>query len=152
MNENEEYKEIKYTITRLLARREHSCHELALKLKLREFDTELVAYWLKKFAESDIQSDQRFAEMLVRSKINKGAGELGVKNEFRIHCIDEDIVKTVLEHLEIDWFEQAVNVLAKKIGNTQLDEPKVYQKYYRFMLQRGFTAEQIHYAMGVLKG
>lgn len=151
MSTNEAYKEIKYTITRLLARREQSRHELVNKLKLRKFDTELSEQWLNKFAQSDIQSDERYAEMLARSKINKGVGELSIRNEFRLHQIDDGIVNRVLTNLDMDWFEHAVRVLEKKKGQAQLCEPKVHQKYYRFMLQRGFSAEQIHYAMGVLK-
>tara|TARA_R110002167_G_scaffold1441_16_gene6898 strand:+ start:9862 stop:10320 length:459 start_codon:yes stop_codon:yes gene_type:complete len=151
MSINEPCKEIKYTITRLLARREHSRHELVGKLKLRNYDTELCEQWLNKFAQSDIQSDERYAEMLARSKVNKGAGELSIRNEFRLHHIDDDIVNRVLTQLDMDWFEHAVLVLEKKKGHAQLSEPKVYQKYYRFMLQRGFSAEQIHYAMGVLR-
>lgn len=151
MNTNDDYQEIKYTITRLLARREHSRHELINKLKQRDFDGELVLQWLIKFAESDIQSDERFAEMLARSKVNKGMGELRVKNEIKLHRIDSGIAHRVLSALEVDWFEHAVTVLTKKKGQSKLSEPKVYQKYYRFMLQRGFSAEQIHYAMGVLK-
>jgi regulatory protein len=151
MSINEAYQEIKYTITRLLARREHSRHELVNKLKLRKYHTELSEQWLNKFAQSDIQSDERYAEMLARSKINKGVGELSIRNEFRLHQIDDGIVNRVLTNLNMEWFEHAVRVLEKKKRQAQLSEPKVYQKHYRFMLQRGFSAEQIHYAMGVLK-
>lgn len=151
MTNTEAYLEIKYTITRLLARREHSRHELMVKLKLRDCNTESVCEWLNKFAESGIQSDERFAEMLARSKVNKGAGELSIRNEFRLHGISDEIVKRVLHSLQVDWFEHAATVLAKKKGQADLDDAKTYQKYYRFMLQRGFSAEQIHYAMGTLK-
>ncbi|MDP5039854.1 MAG: hypothetical protein NWQ26_03165 [Paraglaciecola sp.] len=39
--------------------------------------------------------------------------------------------------LDVDWFEHAVMVLAKKKGLNQLSDPQDYQKYYRFYAATG---------------
>ncbi|WP_340677291.1 regulatory protein RecX [Paraglaciecola sp.] len=142
---------IKHTITRLLAMREQSLHELALKLRQRNFNGELVQEWLNKFSCADLQSELRFAEMLARSRINKGLGELRLKNEFNQHNISQDIVKRVLQDLSPDWFELALQALNKKNARQGINSAKEQQKYYRFLQQRGFSAEQIHYAIQSLK-
>ncbi|KXI27958.1 regulatory protein RecX [Paraglaciecola hydrolytica] len=151
MTTEDEQQVIKYTITRLLANREHSLHELSLKLRQRNFNHDLVQEWLEKFSQADIQSELRYAEMLARSRINKGSGELGLIKEFKQHKISQEIITRVLKDLEPDWFELALQALAKKNVGRGINDAKEQQKYYRFLLQRGFSAEQIHYAIQSLK-
>lgn len=142
---------IKYTITRLLARREQSRYELYNKLRQQNYSNELIQTWLEKFAQADIQSDQRFAEMLLRSRFNKGYGELRLRQEYKLHQIESSIVAQTLDESGVDWFELAKNVLLKKFKQLKIVEPKQQQKYYRFLQQRGFLGEQIHYAIQSFK-
>lgn len=147
----DEQQVIKYTITRLLASREHSLYELAVKLKQRNFDSALVQHWLEKFSAAELQSDYRFAEMLARSRINKGVGELSLINELKQHQLSHEIIHQVLGHLAPDWFELACQALIKKTSGQPPHDLKTQQKYYRFLQQRGFSAEQIRYAIQSLK-
>lgn len=151
MNTENDQQVIKYTITRLLASREHSRYELAQKLAQRNFNSQLIQDWIEKFAAADIQSDQRFVEMLCRSRVNKGVGELSLRNECRLHKIDADLLNRVLASMQVDWFELAERTLHKKLSGKTIDDARQQQKYYRFMLQRGFSAEQIHYAIQSVK-
>jgi len=151
MTAYDEQQVIKYTITRLLASREQSLHELSIKLKQRNFNEELVQDWLQKFSSADLQSELRFAEMLARSRINKGVGELSLKNELKQHKIPHEMVERVLHELAPDWFELALHALNKKISGGKISSAKEQQKHYRFLLQRGFSSEQIHYAIQSLK-
>lgn len=147
----DEQQVIKYTITRLLANREHSLHELKFKLRQRNFNEELVQQWLEKFSAADLQSDYRFAEMLVRSRINKGVGETSLINELKQHRVTQEHINAVLAELAPDWFELAEQALHKKTAGRVISSPKEQQKYYRFLQQRGFSAEQIRYAIQSLK-
>ena len=151
MAAEDEQLEIKYTITRLLAMREQSLHELARKLRQRNFNADLVQEWLEKFSGADLQSELRFAEMLARSRVNKGVGELSLRSQFKQHNISQDIVTRVLQDLAADWFELALQALTKKTAGQGINSAKEQQKYYRFLQQRGFSAEQIHYAIQSLK-
>jgi regulatory protein len=151
MTAYDEQQVIKYTITRLLASREQSLHELSSKLRQRNFNEELVQDWLQKFSSADVQSELRFAEMLARSRINKGVGELRLRNELKQHKIPQHMVESVLQELAPDWFELALGTLNKKIAGGKINNVKEQQKYYRFLLQRGFSSEQIHYAIQSLK-
>lgn len=62
---------IKYTITRLLAGREDSTHELLKKPLQRDFERHLCLEWIDKFNQHNLQSNERFAEPLIRGRTNK---------------------------------------------------------------------------------
>jgi regulatory protein len=144
---DKDVKIIKYTITRLLAGREHSKHELLKKLLLRDFDRNLSLEWIDKFSQHNLQSNERFAEALIRGRSNKGIGESRIRNELKEHQISEEIVKAAMLELNIDWFELALNVFDKKYSSKPAKDYKDQQKQQRFLYYRGFTHEQIRYAI-----
>ena len=146
MTDNE-VKIINNAITRLLASREHSRQELLNKLINKGFDANLCRQQIEKFSNENIQSDNRFTEVFVRSKAQKGFGESRIRMELREHDIDGAAVSEAIQELEIDWFELAVQVLNKKFGSQSVGDWKEQQKRQRFLQYRGFTGEQIKYAM-----
>lgn len=146
MSENN-IKTIKHTITRLLAGREHSKKELLKKLLVREFEYELSVLWIEKFSEDNLQSEERFTESFIRGRTNKGIGEVRIRNELKDHEIPIELIKQVMKELDTDWFELAVKVFHKRFTGQVSKEWKDQQKQQRFMLYRGFTHEQIKYAL-----
>ena len=146
MAENE-VKIIKYTITRLLAGREHSKHELLKKLMNRDYDRHLCLEWIDKFNQHNLQSDERFAEALIRGRTNKGIGESRIRNDLKEHQISEEIVNAAMLEINIDWFELALKVFEKKYTGKPAKDFKEQLKQQRFLYYRGFTHEQIRYAI-----
>jgi SOS response regulatory protein OraA/RecX len=67
MAENE-VKIIKYSITMLLAGREHSKHELLKKLLIAYFEGHLCIECIDKFNQNNLQSNVRFTESLIRGR------------------------------------------------------------------------------------
>ena len=59
-------------ITKYLSIREHSRLELVNKLSEKGYDTNDIHLALEEFSNRDIQSDDRFTEEFVRSRIKKG--------------------------------------------------------------------------------
>ncbi|MFT4938271.1 MAG: regulatory protein [Paraglaciecola sp.] len=149
MTDNE-CKIINYTITRYLAAREHSRHELLRKLTLKEHDLKLSLQQIDKFSAANIQSEARFAESLVRSRINKGFGEHYIRCQLSEHKIDKELISQAIEScitdLQVDWSELACEVLAKKYRHTPAENWQEQQKRSRFLQYRGFDHEQIRYA------
>ena len=141
---------INYTITRYLAAREHSRHELLRKLLLKEYDQALSLQQLDKFSAANIQSEARFAESLVRGRINKGFGEQYIRSQLTEHRIEPGIISQAIENciteLQIDWYELACQVLAKKYREVPAKNWQEQQKRNRFLQYRGFDHEQIRYA------
>ncbi|SEQ94978.1 regulatory protein [Amphritea atlantica] len=131
----------------LLARREHSRKELRDKLagRCEEVDLEAV---LDDLARNGYQSDQRFTESFIRMRAGQGQGWVKIRFELQRKGIDNELVAAVSEAAEIDWFALAQEMYQRKY-RTGLDRSdyKERAKRMRFMAQRGFTSEQISYAI-----
>lgn len=138
---------INNAITRFLARREHSRQELLTKLVSRGLDETLCRQQIDAFTEQNIQSDRRYAESLVRSRAQKGQGENRIKAELREHNISTNVFYEVNQELEIDWFELARSVALHKYGECPPKDWQEQQKRSRFLQYRGFSLEQIKYAV-----
>lgn len=137
----------------LLARREYSRVELARKLQQKSFDSDEIEACLDALAEQSLQSDARFAESFVRSRIARGQGVIRIKGELRQRGIDQETLTAALAAVEereaVDWFELAKETLARRYDSPG-DTPKERAKRERFLATRGFDFEQIRYALSCL--
>ncbi len=137
---------IRHKLTRLLSRREQSQHELRKKLAELELDSELVDETIAKFTEKDIQSDQRYAEAVVRGAYRRGKGTVFIKRQLNEHEIDYHLVKELVTDGSFDWFESAKAVRIKRFGEDLPVDWEEKQKQMRFLQYRGFVHEQIKFA------
>lgn len=134
-----------------LARREHSRLELYQKLKQRQFEPDVINSELSKLLDEGLQSDERFAEAFLRSRIDKGKGPNIILSELLQRGVDELLVSNVLESIsEGQWCEVAYETMNKKLGNeSELDYDKQL-KLMKFLNNRGFTRSQIERAKNLL--
>lgn len=137
---------IRHKLTRLLSRREHSQMELRKKLGELEVDKSLIDSALAQFAQKDIQSDERYAEAVVRGAYRKGKGPVFVERELNNHDIEFSLVKTLIDDDCFDWFESSKAVRLKRFGGILPEDWAQKQKQMRFLQYRGFNQEQIKYA------
>ncbi len=135
----------------LLARREHSRLELYQKLKKKKFEPNIINAELDKLSDEGLQSDERFAEAFLRSRIDKGKGPNIILSELLQRGVDELLVSNVLESIsEGQWCEVAYETMNKKLGNeSELDYDKQL-KLMKFLNNRGFTRSQIERAKNLL--
>jgi regulatory protein len=135
----------------LLARREHSVRELTAKLDVRGVSAAMAAAVITRLIAARLQSDARFTELYLRQRSARGYGPLRIALELRERGIDEALISTQLRHVveegEIDWFERAATVYAKKYGGRPIEEIKERAKRMRFLQYRGFSHEQIAAAL-----
>jgi regulatory protein len=62
--------------------------------------------------------------------------------------IDRALLETVVDELEIDWFELAQEAYNKKYSTTPANlEYKEKAKRVRYLMYRGFSYDQINFAM-----
>src|SRR4051812_45925376 len=99
---------------KLLARREHSARDLTRKLKARGVGADEAAAAVASVATDGWQSDERFAEMLVRSRVNQGYGPQRIEAELRVAGLPSDQVRAALDNAGVDWNEHARDAHAKK--------------------------------------
>ena len=135
------------TAMNLLARREHSTHELKRKLKVRGMEGIVVDQALATLQEERLLSDERFVEMLVHSRIGKGHGPLRIQAELREHGVSDELIASAVAS-EIDgndtqWHDRIKAVRQKRFGASLPGNINERAKQMRFLQYRGFTSEQI---------
>jgi regulatory protein len=114
---NEDKKAIKSMALRYLARREYSRLELFRKLSLKFSSGENIQFVLDQLKDQGYQSDDRFTEMFIRTKVRAGNGPFKIKIELREKGICESTLLSAFDRQAIDWLEQAKKVHHKHFAN-----------------------------------
>lgn len=146
----------------LLARREHTRHELDTKLcaamhkSQRRLDSPLtpqaqilisglVSEVLDKLEQDQLLSDSRFTESYVNGRLNRGYGPLYIRHQLRQKQVDGALLDNNLQQFDQEqWLEQLSSLINRRLSDTAFPEPgsKEYLKLQRFALSRGFTGSQ----------
>jgi regulatory protein len=127
----------------LLARREHSYKELQTKLSRRFDDADLVAQQLDELIADNLQSDSRFCEIFVRSKIQQGQGPQRISQELKHRGIDNALVQQWLWRADIDWYELLQQLYSRRYRDIEPADQKERAKRMRFLQYRGFSFDLI---------
>ncbi len=128
---------------RLLSRREHSEQELKAKLISRGSRADIVAQVLAELKQRDYLSDQRFTEMLVRTRMERGHGPVKIRYELSAKGVGDEVIEQYLDHPDGAWESILHQVWSKKFGAVMPRSHKEWAKQARFLQSRGFTSEQI---------
>jgi regulatory protein len=130
-----------------LARREHGCSELIKKLTRFGFEADVAGDAVARLIEDGLQSDTRFAEAFVSSRINQGKGPARIRAELREHGVSDGLIDDALTEAGQDWYELAIDVRLKKFGGEQPADFKEKARQMRFLQSRGFDTDQIQVAV-----
>jgi regulatory protein len=139
----------------LLARREHSLHELLDKLASRfpELDpaTGLLPV-LQQLQAEGLQSDQRCAEAFARYRSSRGIGPLRIRAELQQRRIASDLIEAALQQESLDWEALCRAVFRRKFRRNEAGaggrvDARERARWQRFLLQRGFSQGQIRVAL-----
>lgn len=129
---------------KLLARREHSRHELVEKLLRRGCAEDVAAPLVARLEEEGLVSDRRFVESLLRVRRERGCGPLRIERELREKGVAPEIIESWVDETGRGWSELIWQVRRKKFGEGPPRTPAERAKQARFLHSRGFTPEQIH--------
>lgn len=136
-------KQIRFTAMDLLARREHAQKELRQKLRRRYDQHEMIEMVIKALADENWQSDERFAEAFVASRIRKGQGPIRIAMELRERGISDELVTAFVDSSDTHWKSLAADVRERRFGVECPSDMKTKAKQMRFLQYRGFTPEQV---------
>lgn len=135
------------------ARRNHSKHELITKMTSRGADSNLAFEVVDQLAKENLQSDKDFIESKLNSALRQGHGPARFVQSLDQHQLPSDLVQKVIEEISPDWYALAKQVYLKKYANKCLDglsHEAVFKekaKQSRFLFSRGFSSDQIKYAI-----
>lgn len=135
----------------LLAFREHSVQELVTKLSRRfrdsEISTDFLTEAIASLTEDKLQSDRRFAESFVRSRIQKRHGPLRIANDLTGRGVAVALVSEVLGEVSVDWRVVLEELSDRKYGQAKPADAKETAKRVRFFQYRGFSYEYIRHLL-----
>lgn len=127
----------------LLARREHSRKELKLKLRQGGYAGDEASTALDRLGEQHYQDDDRFGEMLVRSRASQGYGPLRLRAELKSHGLSDARIRQLLDQADIDWAGLAATQLRRRYGAKAVTDPSEKARRAQFLLRRGFPAATV---------
>jgi regulatory protein len=127
---------------RWLARREYSVFELTQKLIQRGYDPDTAEQVVADLAKERLVSDERCAEAVTRSAMQRGHGPTRLRHQLQQLGLDQQLIDISLEIDAEAWAQQLQQVWEKRFGE-QAANRKEWAKQARFLQSRGFTSEQI---------
>ena len=130
-----------------LARREHARSELLDKLVRAGFAAQVADDAVERLVEDGLQSDTRFAEAFVRSRINQGKGPARIRADLRERGLSRSLVDEALAVAGEDFFALAREVRLKKFGPDTPMEFREKARQMRFLQSRGFEQDHIQAAV-----
>jgi len=130
-----------------LARREHSCTELCRKMEKFGFEADVTLDAIEQLRKDGLQSDRRFVEAFVQSRISQGKGPTRIRVDLSQRGIGAPMIQDVLGEVDQDWFALASETRRKKYGHDKPVEFKAKARQMRFLQYRGFEPEQIQAAV-----
>ncbi|OOE90387.1 RecX family transcriptional regulator [Salinivibrio sharmensis] len=135
----------------LLARRDHSVHELQQKLTQRGFDQDTIALTLDECLARGWLDDSRFAASLLRQGVSKHHGWLRICQDAKRKGIDTELLARAEQEQDVDWYTLAREAAQRKYadldGRLPPTDQKGKAKRMRFLQSRGFNFDQIQYAL-----
>lgn len=130
-----------------LARREYGRQELINKLAGKGFDRSAVEQAVEQLGEDGLQSDRRFAENFVQSRVNQGKGPVRIRLELAERRIDDATIEFAIEEAGADWYALARDIRVKKFGRGKPTDFKAKARQMRFLQYRGFETAQVQAAV-----
>jgi regulatory protein len=119
----------------LLARREHSKRELKTKLRQGGYEGEETTEAIDRLGEQQYQDDDRFGEVLLRSRIAQGYGPMRLRMELKTHGLSDARIRELLNDAEVQ--------LRRRYGSVGVADPAERAKRAQFLLRRGFDGSTV---------
>src|SRR4051812_21874362 len=91
------------TAVGLLSRREHAQAEIKHKLRYRGYDDETAAEVVDELTRQRLISDDRFAEVFIRGRADRGQGPVRLRAELRQLKIPGELIERRLAGADVDW-------------------------------------------------
>lgn len=129
-----------------LARREYGQQELIRKLADKGYLRRIVEASVHQLTDEGLQSDERFAESFVQSRINQGKGPVRIRLDLGQKGLPDAIIEMAIESAAADWRGLALDVRRRKFGDTPPSDFKAKARQMRFLQYRGFEQDHVQAA------
>ena len=131
----------------LLVRREHSRKELTRKLAERGIENEAASAAVDRLTGDGWQSDARFAEMLVRTRVANSQGPVRIRAELGSHGLDRDAIEAAMATFDGSWRQIAQDLASRRFGPDFISDLAHRRKAADFLYRRGFDGETVRFVL-----
>lgn len=147
MSEVDPQQEMRRLAMQWLARRDFSRQELAARLsrKFPDDSPDAVLDWLE---QKRFLDDTRFAEVFLRSRLERGHGPLRIRQDMRQKGLPDSLIEQQLAEQGADFFALARATRQRRFGALPaFGDRKEQARQLRFLQYRGFTSDQCFHAL-----
>ncbi|MBT5220375.1 MAG: regulatory protein RecX [Woeseia sp.] len=130
-----------------LARREYGHDELVKKLATAGFETAVAADVVAILRSDGLQSDERFTNSFIQSRISLGKGPVRIRQELKERGIRSELVGVGIDDTDADWYALAIGIRVRKFGSDLPVDFKEKARQMRFLQYRGFEQDHIQTAV-----
>jgi regulatory protein len=104
---------------------------------------------LQDLQNHDLQSDERFTESFVHSRLRKGYGPVRIRQELSERGIGESVAEDALTRPADFWIEIAEQARRKRFGELpEAGDTDRWNTQARFLSRRGFPSDLIFTVLG----
>lgn len=135
---------------RMLTRREHCEAEVRHKLESKGLDSIAIDSAIEELRNYGYLSDERYAEMFLRSRMQRGEALWMAAAKARQKGVDESALQAAVQEAEggFDALETCRELLAgRDPQRLRRKDERVWQRHARFLRNRGYDAATIIRAM-----
>jgi len=137
------------TAMRMLALREHSASELTHKLHAKGHEADTVEKVLAELQVLDLQSDLRFTESFLRTRLSRGQGPMRIRYDLAQKGISETLLEEALTQPAEFWLEVAEQARSRRFGDDlPSGDADAWNAQARFLSRRGFPSDLIYRILG----
>lgn len=140
-----------FQATRFLSRREYGEEELFSRLLQKGFSEPEAREALQRCQDLGLQNDERFAEVVCRTRIRQGYGPARIERDLKQKGIDHQLIKRVLLPETEHWLLYACDVWIKKYAGEVAESFSLLQKQKKFLLYRGFSPALIDKVVSMMQ-
>jgi regulatory protein len=140
--------EIRKKAMDFLARREYGQLELITKLADKGYVRSIVEQVIGQLNDEGLQSDDRFAEAFVQSRINQGKGPVRIRLDLGQRRVPDAIIEMAIDDAGADWHGLARSVRERKFGSAPPSDFNEKARQMRFLQYRGFEQDHVQAAFG----
>jgi regulatory protein len=132
----------------MLARRDYPRRALKERLADSGFAEAAAESAVATLEDERLVNDARFVEAAVASRIARGQGPVRIALELRRQGVGAALVAAAVDGRAPEWAERAVELRRRRFGTQPPHDPKERARQVRFLLQRGFSGDQVRRALG----
>lgn len=126
-----------------LSRREHSVHEMRLKLKRKGIEEADAEKSLEQLVKNNLLSDERFSESYINMRKRRGYGPLRIAQELRERGVSDELFSDMLDQHNPEWRVVMQQQYVKKYGQELAQEYTEKAKRAKYLQSRGFPLDWV---------